>query len=166
MATYIAIATTTVGAGGASSIDFNSIPATYTDLLIKLSARSNSSAGTGLNISFNGSTASFTNKSVQGNGSTASSFADYNRMAGQVAMSTDTTSVFSNVEIYIPYYNSSLNKSYSADGAESTNSSSAYVSYNAGLWSNTSAITSLSLTSMNGNFVQYTTATLYGITAS
>ena len=38
--TYELIASSTVGAGGASSIDFNSIPNTYTDLLVKLSGRS------------------------------------------------------------------------------------------------------------------------------
>ena len=34
--TYVAIATVTVGSGGAASIDFTSIPATYTDLVVKL----------------------------------------------------------------------------------------------------------------------------------
>ena len=40
MATYTLISSVTVGAGGASSIDFTSIPSTYTDLLVKISARS------------------------------------------------------------------------------------------------------------------------------
>lgn len=39
MATYIKIGSVEVGAGGASSIDFSSIPATYTDLVLKMSAR-------------------------------------------------------------------------------------------------------------------------------
>ena len=38
--TYKPIATVTVGAGGAASIDFTSIPGTYTDLLVLISARS------------------------------------------------------------------------------------------------------------------------------
>jgi hypothetical protein len=42
--TYTLISSVTVGAGGASSIDFTSIPATYTDLLIKVSARGASGA--------------------------------------------------------------------------------------------------------------------------
>ena len=37
--TYTLISSVTVGAGGASSIDFTSIPATYTDLLVKFSLR-------------------------------------------------------------------------------------------------------------------------------
>lgn len=162
-ATYNAIATVTVGSGGASTMDFSSIPSTYTDLLIKVSARSNSSSGTGLNIGFNGSTSSFSNISLQGNGASSSSYGTFNRMSGQVNMSTDTTNSFSSNEIYIPSYNSSVNKTYSADGINETNSTTAYMNITAGLWSNTAAITSISLASMNGNFVQYSTATLYGI---
>lgn len=161
--TYTVISTVTVGSGGASSIDFNSIPSSYTDLLIKTSLRSNSSAGTGLNIGFNGSTSSFTNKAIQGNGASASSFGTYNRFAGQVNMSTDTTNSFSSNEIYIPNYTNSINKSYFSDGTNETNSATAYMSIIAGLWSDTTAITSISLTSMNGTFVQYSSATLYGI---
>ena len=37
--TYKAIATVTVGSGGAANIEFTSIPATYTDLVIHLSGR-------------------------------------------------------------------------------------------------------------------------------
>ena len=37
MATYTLIASNTVGSGGTASIEFNSIPQTYTDLLIKIS---------------------------------------------------------------------------------------------------------------------------------
>ena len=34
--TYVLISSSTVGSGGAASIDFSSIPATYTDLVLKL----------------------------------------------------------------------------------------------------------------------------------
>jgi hypothetical protein len=37
--TYEAIATVEVGSGGAADIEFTSIPGTYTDLVLKLSAR-------------------------------------------------------------------------------------------------------------------------------
>jgi hypothetical protein len=39
--TYTAIKTVTVGSGGAANIDFTSIPQTYTDLVLKVSARMN-----------------------------------------------------------------------------------------------------------------------------
>jgi len=38
--TYEAIATVTVGSGGAATFGFTSIPATYTDLLVVASLRS------------------------------------------------------------------------------------------------------------------------------
>jgi hypothetical protein len=41
MAAYNLIATTTVGSGGAASIDFTGIPQTYTDLFLVSSLRSN-----------------------------------------------------------------------------------------------------------------------------
>ena len=37
--THNLISTITVGSGGAASIDFTSIPQTYTDLLVKISLR-------------------------------------------------------------------------------------------------------------------------------
>jgi hypothetical protein len=37
MATMTALSTVTVGAGGAATIDFTSIPQTYTDLIVKIS---------------------------------------------------------------------------------------------------------------------------------
>ena len=39
---YESIATVTVGSGGAADVTFSSIPATYTDLLLKLSSRADS----------------------------------------------------------------------------------------------------------------------------
>ena len=40
--TYVQIGSTvTVGVSGAASIDFSSIPSTYTDLVLKVSGRSN-----------------------------------------------------------------------------------------------------------------------------
>ena len=64
MATYKLIASSTVGSGGASSIDFQNIPGTYTDLIFKISERV-STGGTstsGIAIQFNGSAANFTVK--------------------------------------------------------------------------------------------------------
>ena len=56
--TYTLISSVTVGSGGASSIEFTSIPSTYTDLLLNFSGRSNTnqaSGGFACKIEFNGS---------------------------------------------------------------------------------------------------------------
>ena len=50
--TYKAISTVTVGSGGAASITFSSIPATYTDLVLKISGRHDTSSDQGIFIKF------------------------------------------------------------------------------------------------------------------
>lgn len=160
------IQTITVGSGGASSIEFTSIPQTYTDLKLVLSARSTTSDSTNpwkfATISFNGNTSNRTTRFLSGNGSTASSASDttiYTWVAGHNA----TASVFGNAEIYIPNYTSANNKSLSIDTVTENNATASYMNLQAGLWSNTAAITQVTITLDTGNFVQYTTATLYGI---
>lgn len=171
----VAIQTVTVGAGGASSIEFTSIPQTYTDLVIVCSARNSSSSGIDMGMRFNGNTGTnYSYRSVYGSGSTASSGSASSETlftrAGYSAGSGYTASTFSNVSYYIPNYTSSNNKSVSIDGANEQNSSTAYAQLVAGLWSQTSAITSVTLyvNSANtaDNFAQYSTATLYGVTSA
>jgi hypothetical protein len=164
--TYTLIASSTVGAGGASSIDFTSIPATFTDLVIKLSARSNNGAVTGnLAIQFNGSATSFSRKVVRGNGSSASSTGNADNYVADIVGNTATASTFGNWEIYIPNYAGNTNKSYSVDTVTENNATEAWQYLLAGLWSNTAAITSIKLLDLSAsfNFVQYSTAYLYGV---
>ena len=169
--TFIKIASVTVGAGGASTIDFTSIPATYTDLCVKISTRS-AVAGTSqddINVTFNGSTSSYTWRNILGSGSSAISqngATAYIRMSAVTPNAGTTASAFSNAEIYVPNYAGSTNKSASIDMVSEANQTSTYMGLIAGLWSNTSAITQITLTGASGNFVQYSTATLYGISKS
>jgi len=166
MATFEKIAFTEVGSGGAASITFDPIPATWTDLVLKVSGRSSTSQGTGGFTAYlypNGSTASMTNIQLRGSGSAATS---PNGQTNPINVSaTDTTAnTFGNSEVYIPNYAGSTFKSISVDGAEENNASNAFMSLNANLWSSTSPITSLVITAFGGGtFRQYTTATLYGI---
>jgi hypothetical protein len=166
--TYVKIGSTvTVGAGGAASIDFTSIPSTYTDLIIKISSRSSDvGSATGIVMQFNGSSASLTYKQLSGQGT---GVASYSGSTGRIS-ATDgagaTASTFGNAEVYIPNYAGSANKSSSIDGVQENNASVAYADLTAYLWSNTAAITSISLSLQAGNFVQYSTATLYGISKS
>jgi hypothetical protein len=162
MAAYNLIATTTVDSpSGAASIAFSSIPQTYTDLKIVLSVRS-TSAATALDVGFNGSTASFTNKYLQGSGSAVSS-GSLARYAGLVTGTDQTAIVFANCEIYIPNYSGSTNKSFSGDAVQENNATSSYASIVANLWSNTAAITQITFTNATGNLAQYSSASLYGI---
>lgn len=164
--TYTLIASNTVGGAGAASVTFNSIPSTYTDLLIKASTRvTGAGRSIGIDISFNGSTASFTAKYLYGDGASAGSYSGTTVIAdtdGAVA----TSNTFGSQEIYIPNYAGSTNKSYSNDGVQEDNQTTAYASLIAGLRSNTAAITSLTFTPVSGSFVQYSNFYLYGINNS
>jgi hypothetical protein len=167
--TFELIASSTVGAGGAASIDFSSIPNTYTDLCLEVSLRS-VSAGTFSDnlIKFNTSTASFTNKYIYGNGATANpgsnAYAGSGGFIGGAPGATATSNTFSNGLIYIPNYAGSNYKPYSLDNAAETNATTAYVHLIAGLWSNTAAITQITLVTDSGaNYAQYSSAYLYGI---
>ena len=163
MATYKLINSVTVGAGGAATIDFTSIPQTYMDLVIKLSVRSTESADvSSLNISFNSSTSNFSQKYLVSNagGAFAGSQA---RWVTYADGGTATANIFSNDEIYIPNYTSSNYKPFSSDSVTEQNSSTAYMGLFASLWSNTSAITSITLTPSGGNIAQHSNVCLYGI---
>jgi len=163
--TYAAIATTTVGAGGTSAITFNSIPADYTDLLLKFSLRSTSTNSTVL-LNINNSSSDFTGRDLYGNGSTVTSNNYSANYSGYQSVSTNTTSAFGSGELYIPNYTASTNKSYFVDAVSETNSSTAYSGIHALLWAQTSAITRLDISMFGGNLAQYSTATLYGINKS
>jgi len=170
--TYSKIATYTVGSGGVASISFLNIPQTYTDLKLVFSLRETVTNGV-VKITFNGATTGYTARQLYGaGGSGLGSNTDYTgggTYYGAEATSVGsnfTASTFSNCEIYIPNYTSSNYKSIGADSTVENNASLSYVSLSAGLWSNTSPITSITITQYStGNFVQYSSAHLYGIKA-
>lgn len=172
--TYIAIATVTVGSGGAADIQFTSIPGTYTDLKIVISGRTNRGGAFEDSMKIQlGSTGSvdtgnnYTSRILQQYNNTVSSAAETN--VGYItcysvftAVSA-TTSTFGNAEIYIPNYTSSNAKSVSIDGVSETNGTQGSNDMAAGLWTGTGIINIIKVFPYFGSFVQYTTATLYGI---
>lgn len=161
------IQTVTVGAGGAASIDFTSIPGTYTDLMVVLSARGSVSAvADEMLLTFNSSASGYSARDLYGNGSSAASSSSSG--AAFIAkiwmpLATATSNTFGSAQIYIPNYAGATNKSISSDSAAETNATTTYANIMAGLWANTSAITSITIKFGSGNIVQYSSATLYGI---
>ena len=175
--TYTLIASSTAGAGGTTAFDFTSIPSTYTDLLIKWSARQDLGAVAASDfIYINGSQTSYSGRWLEGNGASASSYSytgnfTYANAEGDGASATANT--FANAELYIPNYAGSSYKSMSSDSVMENNATTAYAVLGANLWSNTAAITrvtiSTSATNVTGGaqkFVQYSTAYLYGVKSS
>jgi len=165
--TFVAIATVTVGSGGASTIDFTSIPGTYTDLVMKYSLKSdtgNLPAGSQkfIVMTLNSNSGS-SGRQLQGDGSSASSSTSVN--IGGANDPNTTANTFSNGELYIPNYTSSNAKPVSVDNVAENNGTSARNQIYALLYNSpTSAITSISISPQtSGSFVQHSTATLYGI---
>jgi hypothetical protein len=164
--TYELIASSTVGAGGATNIEFTSIPSTYTDLALHYSLRSDrtGSVWEGVRLTPNGSATTPTSRVVYGTGSAIGSEFNNDYYGGDGATSTATSNTFASGCIYIPNYASSNNKSWSVDSVTENNGTGALAILVAGLWSVTDAITSLKLRpETTASFVQYSTAYLYGV---
>ena len=166
--TYEAIATVTVGSGGAANIEFTSIPNTYTDLSIFFSIRCvRASVSEPLMMRFNSTTTNYSLRRLIGDGSSVSSSSvsgETGMIVGDINGDNDTANTFGNGWIYIPNYASSNNKSVSTDVAVENNATEGSLYLVAGLWSNSAAIDTIRLYSRNShNFKQYSTATLYGI---
>jgi len=171
--TFVKIATVTVGSGGASAIEFTSIPSTYTDLCVKFSTR-----GVGsydiiqTSIYFNNDNASvYSQRNVYGNdgsvySNTTSPRGNFILQYSQAALST--TNTFASGEMYIPNYAGSTDKSVSFETVTENNSSTGYITaLTAGLFDKTDAINRIFLgTNGVGNWAEYSTATLYGISNS
>ena len=169
--TYELIASQTLGSS-AAYIEFTSISATFDDLMLVCSLRSDRASSTvdNIRLRFNGASTD-TNLSVRylsGSGSGASSFVLSSfAYIGNATASGSTASTFGNAECYIPNYAGSTNKSFSAIGLNEANATLAYIDAVAGLWSDTSAITATKLFPGNGsNWVSGSSAYLYGISHS
>lgn len=166
--TFKKIETIEVGAGGSASIDFTSIPGTYTDLCVVWSVRNSQNSNTVTRIQFNGDTGSvYSSRLLYGNGSSALSYSESTTSlyAGNHPESSFTANTFGNNSAYIPNYLSTVAKSISVDGVSENNATSAWNQLSAHLWNPASnvAITSVKLYPASGLFVQYSSATLYGI---
>jgi hypothetical protein len=166
--TYVKIGSASVGVLGAASMDFTSIPSTYTDLVLLWSGRSTTASyGVGSSITFNGSP-TYSGLYLQGTGSGTPASATQTILNGGVGSATTATaSTFGNASVYIPNYAGTTNKSVSVDAVSENNATNALAFLNAGLATLTSAITTITLAPNDGsNWVQYSTATLYGISKS
>jgi hypothetical protein len=169
MATYTLISSVTTGSGTTSTIEFASIPQTYTDLVLKISARNNRTTaafGT-MTIQFNSSSSNFVYRQLQGYTTGSNSTTDTAGFPASASTDFQTANTFGNAELYIPNYTSSNNKSYSSDFVNENNSSAseaAVMGLIAQTWSDSAAITNIKLGFTSGfTFKQYSTAYLYGV---
>lgn len=164
-ANYVLLEKIVVGAAGASSVSFSSIPQTgYTDLVVKISARgTNSSAFSNLKLSLNGSTSTFSRKEIYAESGAVGAETGSDNIMGVTSAASATSSTFGSAELYIPNYTSSSYKSFNFDSVSENNSSTQAMWLTSGLWSTTSAITSIGFTLNAGNFAEGSSFYLYGV---
>jgi hypothetical protein len=156
-----------------SSIDFTSIPSTYTDLCLEFSMRTTNSSSSrqedAIVVALNNDTTggNYTVRYLRGNGSSAGSATAVGYAgvyAAEVNGSASTASTFTSGMIYFPNYAGSTNKSFSIDVTQEANQTTAYAQLHACLWSNTTAINRISFSNYNSNtFATYTNCYLYGV---
>ena len=169
MANTYTLISSNVLSSSAASVTFSSIPATYTDLVLRVSARSaNSGVENDITINLNNSTvANYSYTLIQGTGSETSSNSASNDSSFYyyyVDGNTATANTFGSFEVYFANYASSANKVNSGFFVQENNTTGAYINAFAGLWSNVSAINEIKITSQSAaNFVSGSSFYLYGI---
>ena len=163
---YESIATVTVGAGGASTITFSSIPSTYTHLQIRGIA--NVSTVDGLYpIRFNSDTgANYAYHRLTGNGTTTGTANGTSMTGGKANVGIgfpSGTNIFGPfIMDILDYANTNKYKTMQTLTGGDSNGSGG-VEFDSGVWMSTSAISTILLTAASGTFPQYTTFALYGV---
>jgi hypothetical protein len=154
-----------------ASISFSSIPGTYTDLVLVSSAKSLIAGATdSFGIAVNGITsASYSRTYLQGDGSNAQS----GRQTSQIRIVTDYVMGTSGSDWgcytwnFMNYSNTTTNKTVLYRGGNASNTGGFNAQATAYLVPTTSAITSITLQTMNGpNWAAGSTFALYGIKAA
>jgi hypothetical protein len=167
--TYTLIEAQTL-ASSAASVTFSSIPATYTDLVLKINARGDI-ADTDINLYTTFNSDSATNYSANyvrfQSGTTAAASNVSNQTYFNISFWSEGTSytsnTFSSNEVYIPNYTMAQYKPFSTAWTTENNASDARGGLAASLWRNTAAITSITLTPYSGNLITGSSFYLYGI---
>ena len=153
--TYEPIATNTLGTA-AASYTFSSIPSTYTDLIMVMST---TSANDQTQLTFNGDTGSnYSNTRIDGNGSSAGS----GRSTSNASIDIGYNNPGGQHTIIVQVLNYSNTTTFKTLLSRNNNAAS-IVQAIVGLWRNTSAITSMTITAQTPNFPVGSTFTLYGI---
>ena len=159
-------------ASSAASVTFSSIPAIYTDLVLKISARSSKSdTDDYMMMQFNSITSGYSETTLYANSTpTPSSWGQtgLSAVGGSqyflITGNTATASTFSNVEYYIPSYAVSQNKPVSGmTTPENNNTTIRIPRVMAALMSNTATISEVTFTLGAGNFVTGSSFYLYGL---
>ena len=162
-----------VGSSSASSITFSNIPNTYKHLQIRGIARTarTTFSNDGLVLQFNSDTNSnYSRHQLTGDGANfdLGSAATSTFMFTQVAGNGGIADMFGAFVIdVLDYANSNKYKTARFFSGEDNNSGAnqqtGFISLSSGSWRNTNAITSITLSGLSGNLLQYTQCSLYAV---
>ena len=170
--TYNLITSTTVGSGGASSVVFNNISQNYTDLIIRISARS--TAGTAaflMTATNNDVTPWFASVRAEGYGAASPSVlggGTTTGFSGYIPGTNYTSNYFSTIELYCGRYSDNLfGKNWAIkNGSDNNATNEWYVSSVMQRYYKSSPITSVTFTCSTGNFAENSTFYIYGVISS
>lgn len=171
MATYVKIASYTAGVSEGASVTLSSIPGTYTDLMLKISAKDRYTGGnySALSLRFNAdSGANYQYRrmlNAQGTSQADSASSQTKSELGYLP-TADLTNQFGICNVYIPNYTWAKVKVISVDCAQegavaATGMFTPLMASN--YWSGTAAITSITISCSGTGFSQYSLFDLYGI---
>lgn len=152
----------------AASITFSNIPQIYTDLVLVCSLRSSSSNNNvNGNLVFNEVASGYSERLSYGVGSGAGASETASgsliNWADNHPGANATANTFGSSRTYIVNYTAANPKAVFSSAVSENNATSAIQYLNASLWNNTAAITTVRVSPASGNFVQHSSATLYGI---
>jgi hypothetical protein len=169
MSTYTLISSQVLGSS-AASVTFSSIPQNYRDIVMQVNARSDSGSvqdtllfnlnGDSAGTNFSGTFLRYIDSTINtGRTSNTGSYQYY------INGGSSTSGVFSNAEIYVPNYTSTVSKPFSSFMVpEHRDVNGREISIIANLYRNSSAITSITMAILGAsNFVAGSSFYLYGI---
>jgi hypothetical protein len=162
---YNSISTTTVGVAGASTIDITGIPSTYKHIQIRGLIKA--TTGSQVNFRLNSdSTANYARHGLAGDGASIASYGNANFTYFSALNYTGlptAANIFGTVVIDIfDYADTNKRKTVRVFCGQDSNGGGE-IGLNSGVWFSTSAVTSVNLSLPSGNFVQYSTLSIYGI---
>lgn len=164
------ISSVTVGSGGAASMSFSSIPQTFTDLLVLVSGRHNTTGSDNVIAQLNSNTSGYTFRYLGSSGTGVQQYSQANlgfssgMPFGNIGGTSYTANTMNNISLYLPNYTGSATKIGVGEGGFENNSNVGYLSLTGSTSPVTAAITSITIKPAFTSFVENSTAYLYGIT--
>lgn len=166
--TFVLIGSSTLSSN-AAGVDFTSIPATYTDLILYMSTRNNTPVEEWVSVGFNNSNSNYTDILMWCDEGTFRSAitGDQPSFGGSLAQNGSASNTWSNNSLYICNYQASVGKSITGHSYQvSTAQSKSYWGWHGNKWADTSAITTINIKtrqSPNAAILAGSTFYLYGI---